>query len=104
MAQIDTAGAAIAELPPVNGPNGTLVTGNPVPILNVAANAIFNALAETSIHPNLFLNPSNFYLNPNVGFPISFTGIPADAAPGFFIRGPHGVILPGATLHPHFPN
>ena len=50
----------IANLLPIAGTDGTLVPGNPVPILNIAANAIMNALAETSIHPNLFLSPDNF--------------------------------------------
>jgi hypothetical protein len=99
--QIDQAGAALAQLPPITSANGTLVQGNPLAILNVAANAIQNALAETSIHPNLFLSPGNFYVNPKASFDINFTGTPASTAAGFFIRGPHGVILPGATLHPH---
>jgi hypothetical protein len=103
LGQIDQAGAALAQLPPVAGPNGTLVPGDPVPILNVASNAILNALAETTIHPTLFVDPADFYLNPAASFDITFTGIPASSAPGFFIRGPGGAILPGATLHPHVP-
>jgi hypothetical protein len=103
-AQIDAMAATLAELPPVAGPSGTLTTGNPTPAVNVAVNAILNALAQSTVHPLLFLNPDNFYLNPNVQFTLTFNGVPAQAGPGFFTRGPHGAILPGATLHPHAPN
>jgi hypothetical protein len=103
--QIDTMATTLAKLPPVTGPNGTLTTGDPTPAINVAVNAILNAIAESSIHPLLFLHPGNFYLNPNAQFTLASSGVvPAQTAPGFFIRGPHGVILPGATLHPHAPN
>jgi hypothetical protein len=102
--QIDAMATTLVKLPPVAGPNGTLTTGNPTPAANVAVNAILNALAASTVHPLLFLNPDNFYLNPNVQFTLTFTGVPAQAGPGFFIRGPHGAILPGATLHPHAPN
>jgi hypothetical protein len=95
-AQISQLGATLAATPPVVGPDGTLVTANPIPALNQTINAIFNALAESSVHPNLFLNPSNFYISPDVQFTITSTGAPASSSPGFFIRGPHGVILPGA--------
>jgi hypothetical protein len=43
-------------------------------------------------------------LNPYVTFNLSFSGAPASSAPGYFLRGPGGAILPGATLHPHAPN
>jgi hypothetical protein len=103
-AQIDAMAATLAMLPPVAGPDGTVTSGNPTPAVNVAVNAIVNAIAESSIHPLLFLHPDNFYLNPNIQFTLSFSGVPAASAAGFFIRGPHGAILPGATLHPHAPN
>jgi hypothetical protein len=76
------------------------VTADPTPALNQAINAIFNALAESSIHPNLFRSPSDFYISSNVQFTINSTGAPADSSPGFFVRGPHGVILPGAPPRP----
>jgi hypothetical protein len=103
-AQIDQMAATLAKLPPVVRPDGTLAQANPTPTVNVAVNAIVNAIAEASVHPLLFLKPENFYLNPNVMFTLSFSGTPASSAPGFFIRGPHGAFLPGATLHPHAPN
>ncbi len=101
--QIRQLGATLAATPPVLGPDGSLVTANPIPAINKAINAIFNALAETSIHPKLFQSPSDFYISPDVQFNINSTGIPAQSSPGYFIRGPHGEILPGATLHPHLP-
>jgi hypothetical protein len=103
-AQIATMATTLAALPPVAGPGGTLTPGNPTPAVNVAVNAILNALAQSSVHPLLFLNPANFYLNPNIQFTLTFSGTPAASAAGFFIRGPHGAFLPGATLHPHAPN
>jgi hypothetical protein len=102
--QIDAMAATLAELPPVAGPDGKLTSGNPTPAVNVAVNGILNALAESTVHPLLFLKPESFYLNPNIQFTLEFSGAPAASAPGFFIRGPHGAILPGATLHPHAPN
>ncbi len=102
--QIDTMAATLEALPPVSGPNGTMVQGDSAPAVNQAVNAIVNAIAEFTLHPNLFTSTSDFYLNPYVTFTTSFTGVPASSAPGYFIRGPHGTILPGATLHPHAPN
>jgi hypothetical protein len=49
--QIRQLGSTLAATPSVPGPNGSLVTANPIPAINKAINAIFNALAETSIHP-----------------------------------------------------
>jgi hypothetical protein len=102
--QLDTMAATLTDLPPVAGPGGMLTSGDPTPAVAVAVNAILNALAESTIHPLLFLNPGSFYLNPNIQFTLEFSGAPAASAPGFFIRGPHGAFLPGATLHPHAPN
>jgi hypothetical protein len=102
--EIDAMEATLAKLPPVAGPGGTLTPGDPTPAINIAVNGIVNALAESTIHPLLFRNPDSFYLNPHIEFTLKFSGAPAAAAPGFFIRGPHGAILPGATLHPYAPN
>ena len=101
--QIRRLGATLAATPPVPGPDGRPVTADPTPALNQALNAIFNALAEASVHPNLFRSPSDFYISPDVRFDLNSTGAPAQSSPGYFIRGPHGAILPGATLHPHVP-
>jgi hypothetical protein len=103
-AQIDKMAATLAQLPPATGPSGKLTQGDPTPAVNHAVNAVLNALAETTVHPLLFKSPNDFYLNPYVTFTLTFSGVPAQSAPGFFIRGPHGTILPGATLHPHAPN
>ena len=103
-AQIDKMSATLSQLPPVTGPDGTLVNGDSTPAVNYAVNSILNGLAETTMHPKLFLNPSDFYLNPYIQFDVTFVGAPAEAAPGYFIRGPRGQILPGATLHPYAPN
>lgn len=100
-AQIDALGSTLATAPPVVGPHGSLTRPDPTPALNTAINAILNALAETSVHPNLFQSPSDFYLSPDFTFDINFSGIPAKSSPGYFVRGPHGVTLPGAPLHPH---
>jgi hypothetical protein len=102
-AQIGQLGATLSTTPPVPGPDGRLVTANPIPAINEAINASFNALAETSIHPNLFRSPSDFYISPDIQFDLNSTGAPARSSPGYFIRGPHGAILPGANLHPHVP-
>jgi hypothetical protein len=103
-AQIDKMAESLEQLPPVKGPSGKATQGDPTPAVNYAVNSILNAIAETSIHPLLFNQPSDFYLNPNVTFTVTFSGAPASTASGYFIRGPHGAILPGATLHPYAPN
>jgi hypothetical protein len=102
--EIDRMAATLAQQPPVAGPGGTLVPADPTAAINKAVNAILNAMAQTTVHPLLFLKPGNFYLNPYITFTLSFSGVPAQSAPGYFIRGPHGAILPGATLHPFAPN
>jgi hypothetical protein len=103
-AQIDKMAETLEQLPPVTSPSGKATQGDPTPAVNYAVNSILNAIAETSIHPLLFNQPSDFYLNPNVTFTVTFSGAPAETAAGYFIRGPHGTILPGATLHPDAPN
>jgi hypothetical protein len=100
--QIDLMGQTLAGLP------STFAAGSPTSkavnaAINKAYNAILNAVAEYSLHPGLFLSPADFYLNPNISFTINFTSTPAAAAPGYFVRGPGGVLLPGALLHPHLP-
>ncbi len=102
-AQIVQLGATLAATPPVPGPNGTTVVANPTPTINIAVNAILNALAEQSVHPNLFQMPSDFYISPNVYFTLDFVGAPAKSSLGFFVRGPHGTILPGAPIPPNYP-
>lgn len=102
-AQINAMAAELAATPPVVGPDGQLHHADPTDAANTAVNAILNALAESSIHPTLFLNPSDFYISPNVTFTVDSSGAPASSSPGFFVRGPHGIVLPGATLHPHVP-
>jgi len=84
-AQVQRLGAALA-----GGP------ADPTPALNVAYNAIMNALAEYSVHPTLFRNPGDFYLNPRANFTTSFDGTPASGTPGVFLLGPGGVPLAGA--------
>lgn len=71
--------------------------------IDAAFDAIANAIAEYSIHPLLFNQPSDFYISPNVTFPITFTSAPATTSPGYFVRGPGGVTLPGAVLHANYP-
>jgi hypothetical protein len=102
-AQINAMAAELAATPPVVGPDGQRHFADPTAAVNTAVNAILNALAETSIHPNLFLSPSDFYISPNVTFTVDSGDAPASSSPGFFVRGPHGIVLPGATLHPHVP-
>jgi hypothetical protein len=92
--QIDELGATLAAAP---------LDTDPTSAVNTAVNAILNAEAETTIHPKLFLSPDDFYINPNVTYDVTFTGAPASFAPGVFVRGPHGAILPGAPLRPRFP-
>jgi hypothetical protein len=100
-AQIAAMGTKLAALTPVPGPNGTLVQADATSDLNVAYNAILNAVAENSVHPALFPNPGDFYINPNAKFDITFDGTPAQQGPGYFVFGPGGVLLPGAPTHPH---
>lgn len=102
---IDQMATTLATLPTVAGSDGTLSQGDPTPAVDTAVNAIFNAIAEFTTHPNLFRSPSDFYLNPQASFTSTNAGAsPAQSAPGYFIRGPRGAILPGATLHPYAPN
>jgi hypothetical protein len=44
-----------------------------------------------------------FYISPNVYFTLDFVGAPAKSSLGFFVRGPHGTILPGAPIPPNYP-
>lgn len=105
LAQVDQMGASLGGLPVTGGPSGpSSATQSALESATSSAfNAIINAVAEFSLHPNLFRSPSDFYINPDAQFPIGFDDIPAKAAAGFFVRGPGGRILPGATLHPHQP-
>jgi hypothetical protein len=83
----------------------TLVPLPPIPTatqaMNTAYNAVLNAEAEYSLHPNLFQKPSDYYLNTTVFFPITLDGNPATSTVGYFVRGPGGALLPGAIVHPH---
>jgi hypothetical protein len=92
--QIAQMAQALAPLPPL---------ATAIEAMNTAYNAILNSVAEFSLHPNLFRQPSDYYLNPAIFFPITFHGNPATAAVGYFVRGPGGALLPGAILHPHLP-
>jgi hypothetical protein len=97
--------ATLEALPPVTGPDGTPTQGDPTAAVNTAINAIFNGVAEFTIHSNLFTSPDDFYINPYASFTIASAGTsPAQDAPGYFLRGAKGAIIPGATLHPHAPN
>lgn len=93
--------AAIVAHPPQFAADGTITNPEPLAALNSSYNAILNAIAEFSVHPNLFTSPSDFYINPTVTFPLSFTGVPASSGSGFFILGPGGVPLPGAPRSSH---
>jgi hypothetical protein len=99
--QIQELGAKVAATPPVLGPDGTLKPGDITAAVNAASNAILNAIAESSVHPLLFQSPSDFYLSPDITFTTSFNSTPASAAPGYFVRGPGGTLLPGAPVHPY---
>jgi hypothetical protein len=101
--QLAQLGKLLAATPPVPGPNGSMVPANPIPTINIADNAILNAIAEQSIHPNLFSTPGTFYLNPTVYFTVDFKGAPAKATIGYFVYGPGGVLLPGAPVPPNTP-
>ena len=81
-AQVQKLGAALA-----GGP------ADPTPALNSAYNVIMYALAEYSVRPTLFRQPSDFYVDPTSSFTIDFNGTPASGAPGVFRRGPGGVPL-----------
>jgi hypothetical protein len=101
--QLAQLGKLLAATPPVPGPNGSTVPANPIPTINIADNAILNSIAEQSVHPNLFSTPGTFYLNPTVFFTVDFKGAPANAALGYFVYGPGGVLLPGAPVPPNTP-
>jgi hypothetical protein len=100
-AQITQLGNTLASTPPNAGAGGALVQPSPTAAVNTAVNAILNALAESSLHPNLFTSPSDFYISPDVQFTTDFSGAPAQSSPGYFVRGPHGNVLPGAPPRPH---
>lgn len=105
LAQIDQMGTELSGLSAGIGPNGPS-SGTRTSInsaISATFNAIINALAEFSLHPNLFQQPSDFYINPQAHFSVGFSDVPARSAPGFFVRGPGGQLLPGAILHPHLP-
>ena len=92
-----------AQLTPAPG-GGAVVDQQAIKAWNTAYANILNAVAEFSIHPNLFRNSSDFYSNPNVQFTTNYNAVPAQAGPGYFVRGPGGHFLPGAILHPHKPS
>lgn len=87
--------------PPKFDASGRLIDQTPLNQLNSAFNAISNAIAEFTVHPNLFQRPSDYYINPNVQFRLGDNAAPSIAGPDFFVRGPGGALLPGAILHPH---
>ncbi|HEV3163242.1 MAG TPA: hypothetical protein VGZ22_04320 [Isosphaeraceae bacterium] len=97
-AQIEGMGNTLATLPANGGPQGSATAAQATAAINQADNAILNGLAEYTLHPNLFVNPSDFYISPNVSFTTSFDGNPTQAGPGYFVRGPGGQTLPGAPL------
>lgn len=92
-----------AQLTPATG-GGAVVDSQSINAWNTAYANILNAIAEFSVHPNLFRNSSDFYSNPNVQFTTNYNDVPANAGPGYFVRGPGGKFLPGAILHPHKPS
>lgn len=99
--QIAEVGAVLAAHPPFITPEGNLIDPAPLIALETAYNNILNAVAENSLHPELFQSPSDFFINPKVHFTLDFVGIPARQGPGFFHRGPGGVLLsgPGGGRH-----
>ncbi|MEO6808175.1 MAG: hypothetical protein ABI353_03570 [Isosphaeraceae bacterium] len=99
--QIAELGAVLEAHPPVLAPDGTLVDPAPLVALETAYNNILNAVAENSMHPTLFQSPSDFFINPKVHFTLDFNGIPARKGPGFFNRGPGGVLLSGSGSGHH---
>lgn len=100
--QIAQMGQDLADIP-VLLPDGSR---NPaaLDVVNATYNSILNAVAQNTVHPHVFTNPSTFYLNPNVSYKITSSQAPIQAGPGFFTRGPNGQFLPGAPLHPYAPN
>jgi hypothetical protein len=100
-AELAQLGQVLAANPPAFNPNGSLTSRAPLHAVNTAFNNILNAVAENSVHPNLFLSPSDFYINPLAKFTIPFTSAPAGRAPNYVLLGPHGVPLPGVAGRPH---
>lgn len=91
----------IANPPKFNQQTGALLNPEPKLATEAAFNNILNAVAEYSVHPNLFLQPENFYINPRAKFTIPFDGVPAKKAPGVYVLGPGGIPLAGAHRRPH---
>jgi hypothetical protein len=82
--------------PPVFDPTtGKLQDQAPKQAVEAAFNSIMYALGEYTVHPNLFTQPSDFYVDPSFTFKIPFTSDPAGSIPNVFGRGPGGVVLPG---------
>ncbi len=98
-AQIAQLGQTLAANPPTFDSSGNLTSLAPYNAVNKAFSAIMNSVAEYSIHPNLFVSASDFYINPAARFSIPFTSTPANAAPDYYLRGSHGVLLPGTNGH-----
>jgi hypothetical protein len=94
-AQIARVAEVFRATPPAFDPRtGALLNAEARRATEAAFSNIINAVAEYSVHPNLFLNPGDFYVLTTYTLP--YTGTPAKEAGGFFILGPGGQPLPGA--------
>ena len=98
--QIQELGAKVAATPPVQGPDGTLKPGDITAAVNAASNAILNAIAQSSVHPLLFLSPSDFYLSPDITFTTSFNSTPARRPPAFSSEARAARSCLAAPMHP----
>lgn len=99
--QIAQMAATIAANPPqFDQQTGELLNPEPKIAVETAFNNILNALGQYSVHPNLFVHPDDFYINPNVTFTIPFDLAPAQSMPGVYVLGPGGIPLPGVQRAP----
>lgn len=95
--QVAQLGSRLAALAPPGGPPPYDAS---LEAIDATYNRVQNALAEFSLHPELFRRPGDFYVNPAAQFTLDrpISDVPARLFPGFFYRGPGGAVIQGA--HP----
>ncbi len=86
----------MANQPVFDPTTGALQNPEPRQAIEAAFNSILYAVGEYTVHPNLFVNSSDFYVDPSYTFKIPYTSDPAAVIPNVYGRGPGGVALPGA--------
>lgn len=84
----------LANPPQFSQTTGKLLNPEPQKAVEAAFNSILYAVGEYEVHPNLFVRPTDFYVDPSYTFAIPYTKDPAVVIPDVYARGPGGVYLP----------